>query len=59
MNFYMEFLLLAILIISFTAFIAIVTNAFGHLLFKKKKNTYLKPLHNSQQNWKTLEKDSI
>ena len=57
MNFYSEFILLAILIISFTAFVAIVLNTFGHLFFNKNKNTYQKPLQNSQKNWKTLLRD--
>lgn len=57
MNFYIEFLLLATLIISFTAFVAIVVNTIGHLLFQKKKNTYLQALHQSRKNWNKLTKE--
>ncbi|MCA0172299.1 hypothetical protein [Bacillus sp. RAR_GA_16] len=57
MNFYSEFLLLAVLIISFTAFIAVFLNAFGNFLFQKKKKSFQKPLHQSQKNWKKLMKD--
>lgn len=57
MNFYSEFLLLAVLIIAFTAFIAVFLNASGHLLFHKKKNAYQMPLQQSQKKWKKLSKD--
>ncbi|MCA0989972.1 hypothetical protein [Pseudalkalibacillus hwajinpoensis] len=50
MNFISEFLLLAALLITFTAFIAIFLNASGRLLFQKKKNIFQKPLHRSQKN---------
>jgi len=57
MNFFSEFLLLAALLIAFTAFIAVFLNASGRLLFQKKKNIFQKPLHSSQKNWKKLSND--
>ncbi|WP_273834643.1 hypothetical protein [Guptibacillus sedimenti] len=57
MNFFSEFLLLTVLLIIFTAFIAVFLNASGRLLFQKNKNIFQKPLHSSQKNWKKLSND--
>ncbi|MFK3959545.1 hypothetical protein [Guptibacillus hwajinpoensis] len=59
MNFFAEFIMLAILLISFTAFIAIFLNASGRFIFSKEKSSFQHPLEDSQKNWRKLTKDSF
>ncbi|MGA9289035.1 MAG: hypothetical protein WBV93_11915 [Anaerobacillus sp.] len=54
MYFYIDFSLLAVFLIGFTAFIAVIVNAATNLLSNKEKKAFTTPLQSSQKNWKPL-----
>ncbi len=57
MTFYIEFTMLAILLIGFTAIVAIVVNAVATLFFNKERMKFKDHLQHSQKNWRVLSKE--
>ncbi|WP_347550726.1 hypothetical protein ABFG93_03655 [Pseudalkalibacillus hwajinpoensis] len=57
MSFIVEFVMLAILLISFTAFLAFFMNGSGKWLYSKDRNKFKDPVVRSQKNWRTLSND--